>query len=65
MDPRVTAAFDKSYQGFSVGIDVYDSRKVEKDRVQEYLVYFPGRPAKELWWVEEDLLSPQLMQAFQ
>ncbi|OAQ58267.1 chromo (CHRromatin organization MOdifier) domain-containing protein [Pochonia chlamydosporia 170] len=59
LDKTMLADFEAKWRGFNAGVDVLRTRR--RGGKWQYLLHWHGRSSKEDTWLNEDLLSSQLM----
>ena len=60
LDDELIEAFEESYKGFHLGVEVLRTRI--RDGKREYRLRWAGRPRAEDWWVAEKDMSPELVE---
>lgn len=63
LDKEMLRNFESNYLGFDQGVDVLDTRETKRGK-RQCLLHFHDRPATEDAWVDEELLSPNLIERF-
>lgn len=63
LDKEMLRNFESNYQGFDEGVNMLDTWETKQGK-RQYLLHFHDRPATEDAWVDEELLSPNLIERF-